>query len=72
MNNTNKNDYDPSELFSETNPNDIHLEVDEHTNPYLSATPFAKLNNPLTLNTIPEVPFVHWSIYRQGIQNLLT
>tara|TARA_B110000285_G_C14943486_1_gene523202 strand:+ start:137 stop:406 length:270 start_codon:yes stop_codon:yes gene_type:complete len=21
--------------------------------------------------SIPEVPFVHWSIYRQGIQNLL-
>ena len=20
---------------------------------------------------VPEVPFVHWSIYRQGIQNLL-
>jgi hypothetical protein len=55
------------EIFSETSPNNIHLKFDESKDKTL----FWKMNNAEMKAGIPEVPFIHWSIYRQGIQNLL-
>ena len=38
---------------------------------YLPESEFAIQNFSDDCLTIPEVPFVHWSIYRQGIQNVV-
>lgn len=53
--------------LTETNPNDVHVFIDEQPN----LNEFLKLNSPDAVATVPEVPFIHWSIYRQGIQNLM-
>lgn len=57
-----------AELYSETNPDEIALVFDEETR---LLSEFLVLNNLEVVPHVPEVPFIHWSIYRQGIQNLL-
>lgn len=57
-----------AELYSETNPDEIALVFDEDSR---LPSEFLLQNNLEVVPHVPEVPFIHWSIYRQGIQNLL-
>ena len=47
-------------------PTDIDFEFTDNAEP---TTMFSKLNFKEGDCGIPEVPFIHWSIYRQAIQN---
>lgn len=75
---------DPVSSFLEANISEIDIELDEDTEKelnakgaggeqslYLPESEFALFNFSDDCLTIPEVPFVHWSIYRQGIQNVV-
>lgn len=70
--------------FLEANISDIDFELEEDTEKdingkgaaaeqsyYLPESEFALSNFSEDCLSIPEVPFVHWSIYRQGIQNVV-
>jgi len=54
-----------NEDFSEVDVDEVKIDLKQPKSEYISK------NFCPGSDTIAEVPFIHWSIYRQGIQNLL-